>query len=329
MKTLPKDMVQSLQHLTKLPSMREPPISENAYFSLQPFLRIYLPNNSLATLPRELFELKDLRVLSLRSNKLTSIPCTIRDLTALQVLNLSVNRLSHLPWELLVLLQKGELKHFTPRPNPFLLIEDADIVEWHRKPNEIPNEKDSNSYDDDDNKDNNDEGDKELLQSHVTFTEYEGTPPDEAWAAIHVATGPIILYNMDGKPIRNTQPTRLAKAQQTPSTNAPSLRELSLRALWKHPGLDSITEEEKLEFPSLVIPLLSLAQDVRADGGWYCSVCQREFVSRRAEWMEWWDCTPHENGMKRPRASGEKMRPLPFKRYGCSWACVPDSQRVD
>ncbi|KAJ5989330.1 hypothetical protein N7481_004540 [Penicillium waksmanii] len=324
MRTIPIDMLQSLQHLTKLPSLREPPISENAYFSLRPFLRIYLPNNSLATLPRELFELKDLRVLSLRNNKLTSIPCTIRDLTALQVLNLSVNRLSHLPWELLVLLQQGELKHFTPRPNPFLSIEDADIVEWHCKSGESQNEKNDDNYDDDDDKD-----DEKLPQSQATFTEYEGTPPDDAWTAIHVATGPTTLYNMDGKPIGNTPSSRLAKAQQTPPTNAPSLRELSLRALWKLPGLDFITEEEKLEFPSLLIPLLSLVQGVRADGGWYCSVCQREFVSRRAEWIEWWDCTPHENGMKRPRASGEKMRPLPFKRYGCSWACVPDSQRAD
>lgn len=323
MRTIPRDMLQSLQHLTKLPSLREPPISENAYFSLQPFLRLYLPNNSLEKLPKELFELKDLRVLSLRNNKLASIPCTIRDLTALQVLNVSVNRLTHLPWELLLLLQKGELKHFTPRPNPFPSLEDAKILEWNRKSCE--SQADNTDKDENDEHDNgNDEG----LQSQMTFTEYEGTPPDDAWTAIHVATGPTTLYNMDGKPIENIPSSRPANTQDIPRTNAPSLRELSLRALWKLPGLDLVTDEEKLEFPSLVIPLLDLAQGVRADGGWYCSVCQREFVSRRVEWVEWWDCTPHENGMKRPRSSGEKLRPLPFKRYGCSWACVPGSQRV-
>ncbi|OQE28886.1 hypothetical protein PENSTE_c003G00203 [Penicillium steckii] len=327
MRTIPRDMLQSLQHLTKLPSLREPPISENAYFSLQPFLRIYLPNNSLMTLPRELFELKDLRVLSLRNNKLTSIPCTIRDLTALQVLNLSVNRLTHLPWELLALLQKGELKHFTPRPNPFPPIEDAEIVEWHRQSSE--GQDDKTNDEDYDDEENYEEGIEERPQKPITFTTYDGSPPEDAWTAIHVATGPTTLYNMDGKPMEDTLSSRQAKLQQISSTNAPSLRELSLRALWKLPGLDYITEEEKLEFPSLVIPLLDLAQGVRADGGWYCSVCQREFVSRRAEWVEWWDCTPHENGMKRPRSSGEKLRPLPFKRYGCSWACVPEPQRVE
>lgn len=275
------------------------------------------------TLPRELFELKDLRVLSLRNNKITSIPCSIRDLAALQVLNLSVNRLTHLPWELLALLQKGELKHFTPRPNPFPSIEEANIVEWHRQSNE--DQKDDNE---DDDEDDDSEEDEERPQNQPIFTEYEGAPPDDAWTAIHVATGQTTLYDMDGNPIDNSSSSRPIKAQQTSPTNAPSLRELSLRALWKLPGLDFVTDEEKLEFPSLVIPLIDLAQGVRADGGWYCSVCQREFVSRRAEWMEWWDCTPHENGMKRPRSSGEKLRPLPFKRYGCSWACVPDAQHV-
>jgi hypothetical protein len=33
-----------LQHLTKLPSVKEAPVSENVFTSLQPFLRIYLPN---------------------------------------------------------------------------------------------------------------------------------------------------------------------------------------------------------------------------------------------------------------------------------------------
>jgi hypothetical protein len=32
-------------------------------------------------------------------------------------------------------------------------------------------------------------------------------------------------------------------------------------------------------------------------GGQPCSVCQREYVIPRTEWMEWWDFTPCENGM--------------------------------
>ncbi|KAJ5103769.1 hypothetical protein N7532_004298 [Penicillium argentinense] len=310
MRIVPRDILQSLQHLTKLPSVLEPPISENAYFSLRPFLRIYLPNNSLTTLPRELFELSDLRVLSLRNNKLTSIPPTIRDLTGLQVLNLSVNRLNYLPWELLGLLQKDELKHFTPRPNPFPSIEEASIAEWHRQPNEDEKEKEKEKEQDEEDYD--DTCELEVHELPILFTEYEGAPPEDAWGVIHVATGPTTFYNMDGKPIDDA-------SSSSGSTTATQ----------KLPGLDLITDEEKREFPSLLIPLLDLAQGVRADGGWYCSVCQREFVSRRTEWVEWWDCTPHENGMKRPRASGEKLRPLPFKRYGCSWTCVPTSQRAE
>ena len=43
----------------------------------------------------------------------------------------------------------------------------------------------------------------------------------------------------------------------------------------------------------------------------------------RSEWIEWWDCGVHENGLKGPRAPGDNLRPLPFKRLGCSWGCVP------
>jgi hypothetical protein len=82
------------------------------------------------------------------------------------------------------------------------------------------------------------------------------------------------------------------------------------------------------EFPPLVIPLITLARQARQEGARHCSICQREFIVARAQWTEWWDCTPHENGMKRPRVSGEQLRPLPFKRVSCSWACVPGVQSV-
>jgi hypothetical protein len=256
-------------------------------------------------LHNDLFELSNLKVLSLRNNKLTELPSTIRRLTALQVLNLSVNRLTCLPWELIKLMQNGELKHLTVRPNSFLPIEEAQIAEWHHNANKKQTE----------------EPDEEFISSQLQFNHDESSNIREPfWDSIHVATGPTTFLNMEGNPVRES-------ALTNPSINAaPSLRELSLRTVSKLPYLEQATDEELAEYPALLVPLLRQAREVRAAGGQPCSVCDREFVIPRTEWLEWWDITPCENGMKMPRHSGEKLRPLPFRRLGCSLSCVPGSQ---
>ncbi|KGO42136.1 Leucine-rich repeat, typical subtype [Penicillium expansum] len=307
--TIPAGLLRPLQHLTKLPSVREAPVSENVFTSLQPFLSIYLPNNSLSALHNDIFELTNLKVLSLRNNKLTEVPSTIRRLTGLEVLNLSVNQLACLPWELLKLMQQGELKHLTVRPNPFLPIEEAQIAEWHYKPT---NKKETE----------NDEDASPPLQ----FQDQESSL-DEGWIPLHVATGPITYMDMEGNPMGDSPSrNRLAltlPGPPSPVNYAPSLREVALRAVSKLPYLEQTTDEELAEYPALIVPLLQRAREVRAAGGQPCSVCQREYVIPRAEWMEWWDFTPCENGMKMPRCPGEKLRPLPFRRFGCSLSCVP------
>ncbi|CAG7954301.1 unnamed protein product [Penicillium nalgiovense] len=310
LRTIPSGLLPPLQHLTKLPSVKEAPVSENVFTSLQPFLRIYLPNNSLSALHNDLFELSNLKVLSLRNNKLTEIPSTIRRLTALEVLNLSVNQLTYLPWEILKLIQHGELKHLTVRPNPFLPIEEAQIAEWHCKPN-------------DKKEPENDE------DSTPSFQSQEESSLNEGWAPLHVATGPITYMDMEGNPMGDgpsrNRPTPTPSGSTFPVNDAPSLREVALRAVSKLPYLEQTTDEELAEYPALLVPLLQQAREVRAAGGQPCSVCQREYVIPRTGWMEWWDFTPCENGMKMPRCPGEKLRPLPFRRFGCSFSCVPGS----
>lgn len=309
--TIPSGLLRPLQHLTKLPSVKEAPVSENVFTSLQPFLSIYLPNNSLSALHNDLFELTNLKVLSLRNNKLTEIPSTIRRLTSLEVLNLSVNQLSYLPWELLELMQQGELKHLTVRPNPFPPIEKAQIAEWHNTPT---------------NKEgtNNDEASSPPLQ----FQNQEFSL-DKGWSPLHIATGTITYMNMEGNPMGDSpsrnRPPLTPSGPTSPVNNAPSLREVALRAVSKLPYLEQTTDEELAEYPAMIVPLLRQAREVRAAGGQPCSVCHREYVIPRAEWMEWWDFTPCENGMKMPRCPGERLRPLPFRRFGCSLSCVPPS----
>lgn len=320
MRVISPGLLRPLQHLTKLPSLHEAPVSENAYFSLQPFLRLYLSNNSLTTLySSELFDLKDLKVLSLRNNKLTRIPEAIRRLTALQVLNVSMNRLDELPWDLLWLLQQGELKHFTAHPNPFPSINESGPVEWHCQIDKPEDEDDHDEL----------EGEAEVVDAPpaAKFRDYEGSPPEDAWTPVHVATGPVSRLDMEGRPLERSASLNAISAPQS-AYKAPSLREVSLRAISKLPGIDQLTDLELTEFPPLAIPLITLARQARQEGAQHCSICQREFIVPRAQWTEWWDCTPHENGMKRPRVSGEQLKPLPFKRVGCSWACVPGVQCV-
>ncbi|RDW72376.1 leucine-rich repeat domain-containing protein [Aspergillus mulundensis] len=313
LRTIPPNLLRPLQHLTKLPSIREPPISEEGYSSLQPFLCLFLSGNALTTLPGELFELGNTRVLSLRNNKLTEIPPAIRRLTKLQELNVAVNRLTVLPWELLWLIKKGDLKHLIIRPNEFTEIDDpaTKIAHWHLSP-ERENEPGS---------ENEIEAETAPESLPLKAIEYEGPAPEEAWAPIHVATSPVQRFNMDGLPIPNS-PTA-THSQSPPPSRVPSLREVSLLSFSRSTYFDILPDEELALFPNLALPLLLHARDVRNAGGRSCSVCHRSFVIARTEWIEWWDVSTYENGLKGPRASGERLRPVPFRRLGCSLGCLP------
>jgi hypothetical protein len=286
--------------------VKEAPVTDEVYISLTPFLRLFLSGNSLTDLTSELFELGNLKVLSLRNNKLREIPAAIRKLTMLQEINVSVNRLQYLPWEILWLIKKGDLKHLTVHPNPFLKLEEADDIEnWH--------------YGDLD-------GTKapEVLR----LAEYEGPAPEEAWAPIHIATGRVQRRDSEGNPVGDRQNRggfeSLSTLGETPS-RVPSLREVALLECNRFPYLDQFLDEDLSEYPELVVRLLRQAKEVRNAGGRCCSICHRSFVIPRTQWIEWWDCTTYESGLKGPRAPGAELRPLPFLRRGCSWACVPGS----
>lgn len=283
--------------------MKAPPVTDEVYTSLTPFLRLFLSGNSLTDLPSELFELGNLKVLSLRNNKLREIPAAIRKLTKLQEINVSVNRLQYLPWEILWLIKKGDLKHLIVHPNPFLQLEEArdDIEEWHYGP-KAPGE---------------------VLRA----PEYEGPAPEEAWAPIHVATSRVQRLDSEGFPVADGKSRGGFQGQSTEEapSRVPSLRELALLECNRFPYLDQFLDGDLSGYPELVTRLLRQAREVRNAGGRCCSICHRSFVIARAQWIEWWDCTTYESGLKGPRAPGAELRPLPFLRRGCSWACVPGS----
>lgn len=285
------------------------PITDEVFTSLTPSLRLFLSGNSLIQLTSAIFELNNLNVLSLRNNKLREIPGAIRKLTRLQEINLSVNRLTTLPWEMLWLIRKGDLKQMTVHPNPFMSFNEAapDIEHWHY------------SHDP-----------TSATGSNLQLCEYQGPAPEEAWAPIHIATSQVRRFDSEGKLISgNTKAYGHHHDEtQNKASRVPSLRELTLLECIKAPYLDQFVEEDASStgYPELVLRLLRQAISARNAGGMSCSVCHRSFVIPRTEWIEWWDCTTYENGLKSPRASGAELRPLPFLRRGCSWGCVPTNE---
>ncbi|KAN0068874.1 hypothetical protein V8E54_013043 [Elaphomyces granulatus] len=287
--SIPSGLLQPLLHLTRQPAAMRPPFIDNLYAPLEPFLRLFLSGNALTELSSELFELTNLKVLSLRNNSLKELPSAIRKLTALQQINVSVNSLQYLPWEILWLIKNGELTHLTVHPNPLLPLEEAN-VEWRYK---------------------------------------DGTPPNKAWVPIQVAISPVQRFNMEGLPVADTKVRGVLEVSSETVSRVPSLRDLALLECNRFPYLDQFLDSDLSDYPELVVRLLKRAREIRNAGDRCCSVCNRKFVVARTEWIEWWDCTTYENGLKRPRTPGEKLRPLPFFRRGCSWACIPSREIVE
>ena len=227
------------------------------------------------------------------------------------------------------------MKHLTVLPNPLMHIDEAEIAAWHYhsspSPDNTDNSEDNPPIDDDGHplsasSAENAISDISRLNLNLKLCNYQGPPPEEAWAPIHIATGPIELTTMEGTTHHRFNPNTTTTATTIPRSRVPSLRETSLLALTKSVYFDQMTDSEIVSYyPSLMSRLLRQAKDVRASGGRTCSICHRSFVVPRTRWIEWWDCSTYENGLKGPRSPGEKLRPLPFRRFGCSWACIPGS----
>ena len=114
--------------LSKIYHLRELYLGDNQLTSIPKELgrlsalqTLYLYNNQLTSIPKELGNLEQLRVLDLYGNQLTSIPKELGRLSALRRLYLSNNRLTFLPKELGSL---SALKYLDLRENPLKSIPD-------------------------------------------------------------------------------------------------------------------------------------------------------------------------------------------------------------
>ncbi|KAI9857680.1 MAG: hypothetical protein M1813_008100 [Trichoglossum hirsutum] len=297
--SLSPSLLQPLALLTKSP----PSVH---YHPLTPALHLYLSHNSLRSLPPTLFNLTTLTVLSLRNNKLTSLPDTIGHLRNLVELNVAGNRLRWLPWGVVRLLTgEGNLDVLSVWPNPFLEPEGSVV---------------------------GGEGGEGISQglpianSPRTWTPTVLNPPP-AWVPTFLTSTPLTYLLPTGTshpsspphpsstPLTTTHlPTGPTLPPPYPSpTGPPTLLELSLLKTLRAYGSDPDFDTLPSLLPSGSVPqrLLREAADARDEGGRHCTVCGREYVVPRTEWVEWWDCVPGGGG-----------KGVPVLKRGCRWSCI-------
>lgn len=273
------------------------PVSEDAFSSLRGEISIYLSNNCLEHVPRDLFDLSNIQHLSLRNNNLTKIPSSIRRLKSLRDLHLGCNQLKELPWELIWLMKNGKLENLSARQNPLPHLSDKTVEVWRLLTVN---------------------GSTRPEDAQERGREPSSPRKDRGWPR-HVISKEVTYYNEEGHRVDISNPRSMGPAM-APSNNVPSLRELALREVCKLPDLENLTDEEISQYPPLVAPLIRKAIEARLEGGRICSVCERPYVIPRTEWTEWWDLTFYGPGIAPP---AEWIRPMPFKRYGCSPSCAP------
>ncbi|KKY24761.1 putative leucine rich repeat domain protein [Phaeomoniella chlamydospora] len=278
-------------------------LSQEAYESLEPHLRIFLSNNILTSIPSELFNLSTLSVLSVRQNRLTEIPAAIGKLANLSELNVGGNQLEVLAWEILEMMEphKGNLVKFCPFPNPFRRFHEREMIHpasIRRRKGYIPG--------------------KVVRIRSPTGTES---------IAKQVAKSSVTLFDRSGMTHRlpANMRAKTAVAGTADASNAllgaartQSLVELSLRATTKLPYFSDLAREltaasttspaesgHSLAPPENLTRFLTLASNVVEAGGQHCPTCGKAFIIPRAEWIEWWDLLPQHITSKDLERLGE------------------------
>ncbi|KAL0258328.1 hypothetical protein SLS55_007504 [Diplodia seriata] len=101
------------------------------------------------------------------------------------------------------------------------------------------------------------------------------------------------------------------------SSRVPSLFELSLRSAARAvPNAEFLRDLLPLDTPNPVLRALDDAIKVQQNGGQLCSVCKKEYILPRAEWIEYWHYVPDSLV-----CSGDDAF-LPFLRRACSLGCA-------
>ncbi|KFZ14847.1 hypothetical protein V502_05873 [Pseudogymnoascus sp. VKM F-4520 (FW-2644)] len=283
-----------------------PVLTQGAYQTLLPKLRIFLARNELKRLPGEIFNLENLSVLSVRSNELEELPAAISRLRRLTELNASNNSLRWLPFEMLELLScPSRIKILHLHPNPFYELPASDGNTSSLPPVEVVSDQRTWGSKTCDNPEHD----------HARHSE---------WRRRFKCRSQVKFFDIHGSQVKGPE----APAAR-PASNTPSLLELCVKTWADTPNMPNLDEYMNGDYPEKLQHLLDDARNLRETEapGRKCTICERRFVIPRTEWIEWWQIEQSPSG---PVTSEETVRPrdiiesqLPFMRRGCSWRCVP------
>ena len=305
-----KPLEQMIRHVHN--DLTRPP-SEDEFFPLTPSLQLFLSANKLSSLPPELFRLANLTVLSLRNNNLEEIPPAISKLSQLQELNIAGNALQWLPWELLDMIRSlDESRKLSVRPNPLLPL-DLDTMSDRATEAVVSSLRQGRractQFDEPDMLRAERLGRDHLVclaSSGIRYFDVAGSVSQTSTTIRHV-----VPENAWHRPIWEVQPPPTTDHM----SRAPSLFESALRTIQRNHSLAEMQSATQLDLPGPVLQGLGQAIQGVEIGNRKCSYCDAEFLTPRAEWLEYWF-----HGQMTDVLCEEKI--LPFRRLACSWACA-------
>lgn len=282
-------------------------------------------------------------MLSLRSNKLHELPPAIGRLKGLVELNISQNKLQYLPYEILNLFsERSRLETFQIHPNMFYepttpQNEEGEASRGWKFNNRVT------------------VGKSARQRRARSSTEYPAWKSHPRWKICYKARTEISYLDINGSHCKGPQLSNNTRSGQrsfpgkipivdvddtpVPPTSrtlsrVPSLLEVALNACSKAPELPSLQSMLPDAHPEHFPSLLAYATVKKESGGSKCTVCNRNFIVPRTEWIEWWEIAKAEENttlvsaasplrqIENDRDAIEKM--VPLMRRGCSWLCVSD-----
>jgi hypothetical protein len=308
-------------------------------------LKVFLANNLLSTLPMELFNLDRMTVLSLRGNHIHELPPAIGTLRNLEELNVSMNKMQYLPFEILKLFSAdSHLKSIGLHPNHFHEPRYLEDVIEEQAPYKIglgsrarPRRSTHISI-------SSGVTEEQLrlwspkwkveyqARTEVRYLDSNGAHLKGPHFSTHTLFGPrqtpsgIPVADVDDRP---TPPTSRGAAP----SRVPSLLEVALKACSKSPQLPFLQDYLPDPHPEYFSELLGVVAAKKESGATKCTICKRDFIVPRTEWIEWWEIErKSEKAMASAASPLRQMenerdileRTIPLMRRGCSWLCVPE-----
>ncbi|KAJ3497534.1 hypothetical protein NLG97_g1829 [Lecanicillium saksenae] len=299
-----------------------------AFEQKDPELKIYLARNRLWRLPRSLFDLTFLTVLSLRDNKLTELPASISKLTNLRELNVAQNKLRTLPPQLLDLIgPTGRLKKLMLFPNPFAQPDRA-----------IGDTSEDGNMDVHDYVVSMRIGvmrpavlGRFLGQTPLQLTTSKGRRTSRFALSFEAGKLPVEFARQgldDSEDKLVLEGERDASAAK--QSRVPSLMEAALRSCYRIPKPESLAQYIPDELHQLRA-LVTQAGNQKHSGGLACSTCRKHMVMPAVEWAGGSrELDPgHIAARLIPLSRAQDEIALPFLHRACSWRCGPRGGKID